>query len=294
MARRVLAIMVLLAFASAVFAQEAAYKIVLHRPVKAGQKYRLDAQAKTEQGQTAKMGDQVVGEEKAAFSVELVSEVTVLEVSPVGKSKKELHKVVKCTRTEGSETKTLLEEGTELLASAAGMSTTFTVEGAPVSAEAAEALNSVLSLTGDETTDDEAFGTKEAVKVGDSWPVNSALIAQKFSETQGIAVKVEDVKGAITLRSVGEHAGVNCLDLSGEFTIKVAPPLPPSLTVEKGEMRTKVSGFFPVDTELQRVEETTEGTMEVVAKGKAAPEAPEMTLVMRMSKSNHARYSQLK
>jgi hypothetical protein len=211
----------------------------------------------------------------------------VLEVDSVGNHRKESHKIVKCTKTEGEVTTVLLEEGTEMVASGSGKTTNFAVDGAPVSDEAAEILSEVISLIEDETTDDDAFGTTGAVSVGQSWPVNAELIARKFGENQATTVKPEDVTGSVTLNAVSEHAGAACLELSGEMKVRAASAATGGVICR---VAMEFSGIFPVDATLPRLEETRKATVEILAKEGDDPEAAE-TVMAWTSRSRSARYS---
>lgn len=294
MVKRIFAAAAFFFLAVSVFAQEATYEIKLHRPSEVGGKHRLEVHGKREESQVTRTEAQTIGERKRAVSVELVSEVTVLEVNSVGKSRRESHKIVKFTKTEGDTTRSLLDAGTEVVATASGIRADFTVDGAPASAEVAEALRLVVSCAEDETTDDDVFGTKEAVKVGQSWPVNSAVIARELTNNIGVAIAPEDVSGQMTLKGISEHSGVKCFDISGEATMKVTPPLPAGLTVEKSEVIVRLSGVFPLDMRMQRVESTLEMNAETTAKGKPSPDAPEVTTEIRLFRSKEGRYSELK
>lgn len=70
--------------------------------------------------------------------------------------------------------------------------------------------------------------------------------------------------------------------------------LPYGMTIEKATMSALFSGDFPVDTSINRLAEQMEVKMEIVSRGKPSPDAPEITMTMKMERGSSTEYQCLK
>lgn len=284
MVKRILTLGVMLSICAAVYAQEATYEIRLHRPSAAGRKYRLEVQVKREDTPIRQSAEDTTEGGTTSFEVELISDVTVLAVDSVGHPMKESHRIAKCTWTEEGQTESLLAEGTEVVAAADGDHAVFTVDGERLSRKAYAALSEAVNVIDEAVTDDDVFGTKDAVGTGQSWPVNAELIAREFSEDINSQVAAEDVKGMVTLKKVIEREGIPCLEVAGDMSLEATPQRDSG---RKWRFEWEFSGVFPVDYALPVLEETVKRTTALIAKGKDGPEAADFT-VMQTSTFRHA------
>ena len=128
-----------------------------------------------------------------------------------------------------------------------------------------EALELFFSLNDAEekNTDDDAFGTDEKKKVGDSWKINAKALAES-AKNDKVEIDPKNVSGKMTLTGIVKAGGQKCLEIKGEFTVKglKAPAdFPRNLRVTKSEMSGRVHSKIPVDTSLPEVENNMVMTM---------------------------------
>ena len=101
--------------------------------------------------------------------------------------------------------------------------------------EALESLNEVFGAQkgddkkgdDDNVDDDAVFGTSGKKVVGDSWPVNKAMVVKSFNQGANdlFTVKEENVSGTVKFTKVVKEAGITYLDLDAEvsFTFTIPP-----------------------------------------------------------------------
>ncbi|HEY6871152.1 MAG TPA: hypothetical protein VI298_00365 [Geobacteraceae bacterium] len=254
------------------------YDIRLHRPMHAGEKFRISATGSNAVKTVIKTGGELFRDDRENFSVEFDSLVTVLATDRNGKPTRESVAVLKCEKTEAFDRKALLAPGTVVVASAKGKDDVYEIDGKPVDREMHEVLAIFVPLGKGEATDDEIFGTRERKRVGDAWGVNADLAAREFEDFK-LGVRKENIAGKTTLEKIVRSGAADCLLIRSEVTFeKLAPPLPSYLSVESSLMRADLSGEFPVDTDAQPPEEKAVLTFTFVARGKPAPAAPEVVI----------------
>ena len=291
---RVLIFGIALLAGSPVFAQD--YEIRLTRPDKVGEKSEVIVSGEMSEQMTMTSQGKILQEKKSSLSATFQGTTTVLKVDDLQRATELKLLVSKChKKMDGNDTEEeVLAKGTQVVVRRRDSKTEFLIDGKVVPKDVAEVLGLFFSLPHSKVTDDDIFGTKERKKVGDSWAMNSKLAA-KDSALQGVKVDVENITGSTKIEEVVVVGGKKCLRLSGKMEIsKFAPPLPAGMAVEKSKMSVSASGVFPVDTSIGALSDKTTMTIEVVAKGKPTPDAPELTMSMKMTKSTHTKSKPLK
>ena len=93
----------------------------------------------------------------------------------------------------------------------------------------------------DSATADEVLGTDKPQKVGATWSINAAKLAE-HSKSVGFSTDPQDIKGEVTLAQtvVGDH---KYLEVKGEVSARnVKIPLDSSVKIESSEIVGKFSG----------------------------------------------------
>jgi hypothetical protein len=292
--RIVLLCAVLLFTASRVIAQD--YEIRLTRDAKAGEKYELTVSASVSKQMTMSSQGQVLQKNASSITAKLEGTVTVLEIDEMKREIKLSLLVSRCLASANgsAEEREALAKGTQVVAQMRDGRKEFLIDGNAVSKDISEMLGMLISLPISQATDDDIFGTKEHRKVGDSWAVNSVKGAVDLY-SKGMKVGAEDIKGSTKLEKLIVAGGTNCLQISSRMgMINITPPLPRGLTVTKSNVSATFSGEFPVDVSIRPLSETMTVSMAFVAKGRPAPDAPEVTLTMNMEESKHAEQKSFK
>jgi hypothetical protein len=105
-------------------------------------------------------------------------------------------------------------------------------------------------------TDDDIFGPKEKMKVGDSWKINPKALAAS-AQRDKVTIDPKKAAGKTTLAGVVKVRGHECLEVKGQFTVKdVRPPLklPRGLRLTKSEMTGSIRSKLPVDPKMPELE----------------------------------------
>ncbi|MGD0844541.1 MAG: hypothetical protein ABSA06_09275 [Geobacteraceae bacterium] len=285
---------ILLITASRVFAQD--YEIRLTRDAEAGEKYELTVSGSISKQMTMSSQGQVLQKNASSFTANLEGTVTVLEIDEMKREKKLSLLVSRCLVSSNGSTKEreALPKDTQVVAQIRDGQKEFLIDGNVVSRDIAEMLGILISLPISQATDDDIFGTKEHRKVGDSWPVNGVKGAADLS-SKGIKVDAKDIRGNTKVEKLIVAGGTNCLQISSKMEmINITPPLPRGLAVTKSNASAAFSGEFPLDVSIRPLSEAMTVSMVFVAKGKPAPDTPEVTLTMNMEESKHAKQKAVK
>jgi hypothetical protein len=224
------------------------YAVRLTRPMKVGDRYRLDAKGTNHEQQRISFGGQVQNEDKD-ISVHLVAVATVLSVDTTSQPTRIEYLVESCRRTAAGKTDDVLPAGRKIVAELNERNqTVFAIDGDPALEDTSEALNVVLSAhEPGSPTDDEIFGTRARRKIGDRWPINSRLAASYYSRS-GLKVAEEDLKGDVSLDGVQTIGGVEALAITAHMTAgRMTMELPEWLRIEKSSLSGDFGGFVPAD-----------------------------------------------
>lgn len=252
-------------------AQTPDYEIKLVRPPKIGQKYNLAID-----GAMTRHVTFTAGEEKKAtddgFGVHLEGLVTVVEVNKDGEEAKATCKVTKFTRfTPGGETE-LLPAGRVITATGGKSDTSYALDNKDeLTDDVKEALDLVLPMGEDDGyNDDRIYGTKKRQHVGDSWPLDAKASSDEAKDDD-VHFDPKDCTGSLKLEKLETIDGVECLLIAGSTEIKqLTTKAPEKMTFDKGSLKAKYSGTYPVDTSIGTLAETMSVTHTATFKGKNA------------------------
>jgi hypothetical protein len=242
------------------------YAIKMQRPLKVGDKHRVEGTGAIKQATTVTSEGKVLKADGFDVTAAYEGEETTMEVGDKGRPTKTSIKVGKLTVTEGGKTTDALPKDTVVIASKPGKATVYEVGGKPVDPQAAKLLALFVSVGDTGSTDDDILGTKERKKAGDSWPADGKRAAEEMQgELQG--GRVENLTGTAKLESVEKRAGGEVMKISASLIGKCAPPLPPQLTVEDGKIEMRAGGEFPVNPDGQRLTDIARISLTFTASG---------------------------
>lgn len=266
-----------------VLAQE--YEIRLHRPETVGTKFLVEAEGAMMRQTIVTVAGQPTEQPEEGNGLRLTGEVKILAVTPKGRVSKLSCTVESCV-SQGKEEKELIPPGKVIIAEAKEGRTAFSLREGELSPEAAAALELLFSLSEDDarSTDDEIFGTTEKQPVGGSWPISSERSAKDFA-LEKVTVAPENISGTVTLKSVEQVEGVECLKLVGQMSAKelklpddAAEGLPPGVKAESGSIEFRFQMTLPVDPALHAVEESMSARHKFAFAGDAPPLRVETTV----------------
>ncbi len=254
------------------------YEIRLHRPMRVGEKFHILSTGRNAAKTVFTVGGNLVRDDRENFEATLESVMKVLATDGIGRPTQKSITVLRCEKYEAFDLRSLLPRGTVVVASLKGNDEVFEIDGKPVSREVHDLLAFFVTLSKGEATDDDIFGTRQRKQVGESWGINAELAARDL-EKLNLGVRKENVTGKATLEKVVKAGGADCLLVSSEVAVsKLAPPLPPGYSMESSLLRATISAKFPVDATAQSPEGTMGISFTFAARGKPAPNAPEVVI----------------
>jgi len=227
----------------ATVAENPAYKIRLEQPARAGDRGRLEIiVAETTTDQTRWSGYPQIMTSTYTRGSRLVGDFEILGADKLGNVTSLACTVESCSKfagSDGSDEQTLLQRGDRLVARETRTATAFLVNGkkADAGAEAFLALLIRLEAKAREVSQDDVFGTREKKHVGDTWPINGAVMAKHYAayDTQ---LAPEDVVGSVKLAGVESVHGEPCLKVEAEVELK---RFSPATRPTRGEAYTRGS-----------------------------------------------------
>ena len=240
------------------------YEIHLDRPVKPGDHCRLSVLGKGFEEMVIEADGQVQMHTKDEFSVEYFAAREVVAVERAGRPIRVSDVIEKLSLIRGANRMELAKPGSVLVASIEGKKKRFEIDGQPVGAESAKALEIVIDISRGGATDDDIFGTERRKKPGDSWDMNRAMAAYDLVVRSN--VEARNLNGKVTLESVTQEKNGGILNITchvtGDATLLELPPL---VTSCHGPFKARFSGKYPVDVSLRCPE--TKSEMSVLFEG---------------------------
>ena len=183
-------------------------RVVLERPKRVGQRFRVTRTARLQRTRSVFEGDTLSQRPvETDQEVELRAVATILALHPDGAVDQIEYEVERFVWLRGgpedADSNTVLEPGVRVLLRR-GDPGDFIVDGEPVHGDVYEALRLAVDSTRDEDQD-ELFGTSEPQPVGGQWSIGSAAVAAAVGSPRA-PVEAEQVSGTATLVSAdAEH-----------------------------------------------------------------------------------------
>jgi hypothetical protein len=270
-----LALVTIFGSASAASAQD--YEIKLTRSFKVGQMYRLSAT-------THKivilnqLGGSGADNKRDEFYGVLEANAKVQAVNMQGSPTSLMLTISKCIKKVGDTEKILAGRDAIVIASVKGDRSTFTIDGKPADQDTTMVLGMMVPLGSSHPSEDDIYGTKQRVKVGDRWTPNTALMASDLA-ADSPGLKKEDVTGNVTLAKVSKVGGTDVMEVTAEANIgNVHPPAQKGVTVDKASVRTRYAAKVPVDPTKGPIEMSRESLQTSLARVRAVAKADEKTI----------------
>jgi hypothetical protein len=243
--------------------------VVLERPAKAGESYRIQANGISKFHQLFTVGDEEQMSDSRDLSCSLVGTVEVLEVNEKSHASKIKVTVEKLTGKNGDEApRTIVEPGGTVIVERVDDELQFAIPGGAVDEETENLLSSVLRLRDPRVNGAEkTFGSAEPREVGDEWEVNAQSAAEDLSR-RSLRIDPGDVSGKVKLVEKLEVNGVPCIRVEGSFDVaKVGLQLPPGMQLNSSSMKASYAGVLPIEPDAPALETTTELKWSLEASG---------------------------
>ena len=236
------------------------YPVQLSHASRAGERLHVVSDQVEEKSTKVTIGDAIIDNKNEKRVLHLDSISTVLTVNESGRATRTRDEVKELT-VNG---KLVVKGVVEIQRAPKEKDAVITVDGAPASEEAADALKSMLKLGTSGPTDDDVFGTKTAQAIGAHWTVNTQLAHDDLRDDAGL--DASNVTGDAWLEGVGQVDGKDALDVRAKLTLDGLTPneIPAGGTVELGRADVNLQAALPVDGKPERLSERM--TMKVAFK----------------------------
>ena len=271
------------------------YAIRLHRTSKVGDMVDFSSTGHALSSMELLAGKKVIKQQSMEFDATCAGTYTVMGVNANGSPINYKIKFKSLTRKIKGDDKeeALLEPGAEITLKKTPTGKECLMDGKPLPPKILKVVELFFSLPRSELTDDDVFGTKNRIKMGDSWPIHADKIADDLKSV-GIEIAPGHLKGAATLEKVLEVDGEKCLHISCKMDIdNFIFPLPPGFTIVKSSMIGKYQGDFPVDSSKHEQSSSSSTKMSASAIGipPGTTDTPPMTLSIRNIKEINGKFS---
>lgn len=260
------------------------YAIQLERPEKVGRKDRISVSASRSLTKAQRAGGSFspVASESRRASAELVR--TVLAVDGRGAPTSVSMQFDRLESSGGS----LLEKGSIVTGSGAGGGAVFTINGKPLSKEAADALAilNIMTLKPGATNADMLFGTAEKKRIGESWPINAERLARDLGAT-GFAIDRASAEGAASLEGSAKSGNLDCLKISATAEVNGFVPanMPSQARLLDSSYKVAFKCMAPADTAAPCPESSLKTELLLTMRGVFEPAGPETTVEQRLDQS---------
>ncbi len=241
----------LLLFVSLSYADDS-YQVVLHRPVKVGDRFKLAAKVAVDMHTKTIMNADEVEEEEVVAACKLAGELTILSTTPKGLAKELRLKLSEAACINDSEEDDFFKAGDVIYLRHDNPDKVVQVNGAEPDETQSEIIDSFLFVQGDgHATDDELLGAPGKVKPGESWPVNREAMLKDWISEGFAGLKADDLRGKTTLSEITKLDGKPAARLRGEFRIENAdlrlPSLPEEIRAKRFKLEIDDETELPLD-----------------------------------------------
>lgn len=191
------------------------WKVNLSAAAKVGDRFSIKVSAEFRQSLARRIDgvEQKTGVRRA-LKVESVGKV--LEVDARGQVLRSEHTITSCVGTTKDGAHDVLSAGTVLTVRRAGPKPRMTSSAGPISRQDRALLKLVFSTSDLQTTDQEMFGTRAAVHVGEQWTIDTDKTATLLARA-GATLDPADLSGSTTLEAATPCGTTTCLRLLTQF-----------------------------------------------------------------------------
>lgn len=252
---------------------EETYDVRLHRPVKAGDRFRIAAKIAIESETTTTFDKEDPDVEKMNVACKLTGELTALAVTPKGLVSELKLKLAEVECVSDGAKAALFKSG-DVIHMRHGRGEKFVeVNGDEPDDLQGEVIDDLLAVASDmQPTEDEVYGAKEKVAAGAEWPMNSEIAAKSWNDEGYEGLKAGDIKGSTKLVEATTLDGQPALRLRSSLKVSSSGIKMPSDTEEfktkRFTMEANDDSEIPVDPKAMASRVKLQVKIEVESGGK--------------------------
>jgi hypothetical protein len=248
----VLRLLFTLTFLAMPLVAQESYEVRMHRPVKKGERFKLDAKVAVDVYTKTILNADDIEETKVLAACKLTGDLTILDITAKGLAKELRLKLTTAECIADGEAADFFKKGDVIYLRHGEPDSVVQVNGQEPDSEQGELIDTFLYVQGDEnSTDDELLGTSSKVKPGDSWAMNKEAMLKDWIREGFEGLKAEDIKGKTTLTEITKLEGEPAVRLNGEFTIENTglqmPSFPEEIRAKKFKLTINDETDLPID-----------------------------------------------
>jgi hypothetical protein len=240
-------------------AAEKEYDIRIHRPDKAGMKFDVAITSALKREVTTTIDGRATREPEEVFAIELKATAEIVEVDDKGRDLKVTYVIEKCVKSAGEKDEEILAKGKVITAAIGedGKQTVYTLADGQLNEAQKEALDLVADLPPPNAAlADELYGPKGPQKIGASWSVNSAALAEDLKRND-FQAKPDAISGSMKLNGLEKANGIQCLNITGDMKVARAKMNSKNegnaVAIKNATIDSNFSWLLPVDPALNHV-----------------------------------------
>lgn len=276
--------------ASALNAED--YAIKFDHPMKIGDKYTVSGSATEDLSKTISNDGKVIRDQKSNSKVAITADLTVLKVNKRGRPTAVKGLILNMNVEHDGRASASLPKKSVVDISVVGKKQICRMKGKKLPPVTSQPLNSVIKLAKFDSTDDDVFGTKKRIKVGEQWDVNKQRMITDMATT-GLQLTPENIEGYAKLLKTTKVDDNECILVETEFELNKlsSPRLPPTLKIKKADMKVKSLTTLPIDDATPQLASDDTMTINLVMEGAMNPKAPKMKIEVRNEKRRTLKYT---
>lgn len=257
------------------------YEVQLASAFKAGERYTYNLTSTVALDHEMRVDEQVAKAQHVGFTVTLAGELTVRAATDAGELREVALRVDACRVTDAvGITPGLAVGDTIQCVRDAGGKQRYTVNGKPAAPADGPLLEAVIGVKNEQMPNDqESFGPRKAVAVGEVWKINTEAAMKAFANMG--AQNGAQMDGQFTLDKAEPYRGVPSLFVSGRMHASgIAMPLPPGLTITASTADFAGSAILPREgAQRARFQETNDMRFSLSAAGTVQNKAMSIRMV---------------
>ena len=231
---------------------EDTYEVRLHRPAKAGDRFRIAAKIAIESETSTTFDNEDADVEKVNAACKFTGELGVVAVTTKGLVSELKLKIAEVECMSDGSKSDFFKSGDVIHVRYDREEKAVEVNGSEPDELQGTVIDDLLSVASDtEPTDDEVYGTKEKVAPGAEWPMNSDLAAKSWSEEGFEGMKAGDIKGTTKLVETTTLDGQPALRFRGALKVSSSrmkmPRNPDEIKTKHFSMEASDDTEIPVD-----------------------------------------------
>lgn len=238
------------------------YPILLSRRSQAGESYGEHTVHVQRQVRVVSVNGAVAQEMVEESTLELRSRVRVREVNELGQPTLLDHEITELVvRDQEHGERTIVPPGSVLRVTRQPRSEgegSIELVGGQLDEADAETIDILFSTTISAVGDDGVFGTDERRRPGETWSIDAATAAQDLSKMPQLDLAEDQVSGQTTFERIEDVGGLPCMRIRAEMRAEgfAMAGMPEGTTIEHTELAATMTGAFPVDPGVERLEES--------------------------------------